>query len=156
MVALLLWGSLCFRLTRFSGLGSSQGCSEQLSFLRERHCVSALDLKPKNKQRLLWLYLFIIMLALSSILLFLPVFRTAQMARWYPVYVAFWSQCNSDHFWFWSCSIKTSKTGSDCFCGVAELCCFHYTTLYTETDTLNSYFYTEKWNILWNWSLLIT
>lgn len=110
MVALLLWGSLCLRLTRFSGLGSSQGCSEQLSFLRERHCVSALDLKPKNKQRLLWLYLFIIMLALSSILLFLPVLHTAQMAGWYPCYVVFWSQCNSDHFWFWSWTIKTSKS----------------------------------------------
>ena len=41
-------------------------------------------------------------LALSSILPILSLHHTAQMTGWHLVCETFWSQCHSDHFWFWS------------------------------------------------------
>lgn len=40
-------------------------------------------------QCLLWLYLFRAVLALSSILLFLPSLHSAQITGWHPVYAEF-------------------------------------------------------------------
>lgn len=140
MVSLLLRGSLCLRFTRFSGLGSSQGCRERqkvswesvlavsthgyfisfwdliiaIEFLRENATMSPFYIKPSHTPRLLWLHLFRKTLALSSILLVLPLLHTAQMTGWHPVYVDSRSQCNSDHFWFSSCTIKVSKNLFGC------------------------------------------
>lgn len=58
-------------------------------FMRECHYVSILDMKPSHCQCVLWVYLFRTMLALSSVLLFLPLLHSAQMTGWHPVYVVF-------------------------------------------------------------------